>query len=89
MFVQAQDGVANDARDELRGSRMRRVRLDDDGVAGGERGRRITARDGESEREVARAEHCDRAERNSHRSHIRLGRRPARGVGRIDARIDP
>ena len=50
---------------QLRRSRVRAMRLDDDRVAGGERRGGVAAGNGEREREVARAEHGDRARSGS------------------------
>ena len=49
---------------ERAGDRVGRVGLHDDGAAGGEGGGGVAARGGEGEREVARAEDRDRAERH-------------------------
>ena len=65
------------------------MRLDDDGVAGRERRGRVAPGDGEREREVARAEDGDRAERDAHRADVGLRDGCRRGIGRVDARVDP
>ncbi len=66
---------------------MRWVSLHHDGTAGGERGGRVPASDGEGEREVTRPEHRDRAERDEHPPHVR--RRSQRGLaGVVDRGLD-
>ena len=52
------DGLA----DQSAGSRMRRMGLDDDGIAGGERGSGVSPGDGEGQGKIAGAENGDRAQ---------------------------
>ena len=56
------DRLGDGAADDLPGSGVGVVGLDDDGAAGGERGGGVTAGDGEGEREVAGAEDDDGAD---------------------------
>ena len=57
-------GSGDGAGDDLTGAGMRRVTLDDDGAARGQRGSGVAAGGGEGERKVAGTEDGDRAERN-------------------------
>ena len=75
------DRAAQLARDQLAGARVRRVALDDDGAARGERRRGVAARGREREREVARAEHGDRPDRDEHAAHVGRGIGLASGSG--------
>ena len=65
--------------DELGGAGMGRMALDDDRAAGGEGRGGVAAGDGEGEREVARPEHGDRAER--HAGLPEIGPRPGPAPG--------
>jgi hypothetical protein len=66
---------------------MRRMRLDDDGTSGGERGDGVATGYREREREVARREVGDRTDRNEHAAQI-AARRDGIGVGRVDDRFE-
>ena len=59
--------------------------LDDDRAAGGEGGCRVTAGGREREREVARPEDGDRAERHHPLTQVRAGQGPALREGRVQA----
>ena len=56
---------------------MRRVRFDDDRAAGRESRCRVSAGDGECQREIARAEDRDRADRDQHAADVRFRQRRA------------
>jgi hypothetical protein len=77
-------GALDGGRHRLAAQRRRdgvpRVRLDDDGAAGGERRGGVAAGDAERHREVARREHADGADRH-HRA-AQVGLPLARGVDR-------
>ena len=81
-------GLLDRAADEFRRARVRGMRLDDHRAAGRERGRRVAARDGEREREVRRAEHGDRADRDVAQPQVDARQRLALGARGIDARIE-
>ena len=82
------DRGADLAGDELARARVRRVALDHDGAAGGERGGGVAAGGGEGEREVARAEHGDRPDRDEHAADVGARDRLGVGVGRVEDRLD-
>jgi hypothetical protein len=77
------------ARDQLAGSRVRRVPLDDHRAARGERRGGVAAGDREREREVRRAEHRDRADRHVDPAQVGPRQRRALGQRRIDRRVEP
>ena len=64
------------------------VRLDDHRAACGERGRRVTARDTEREREVARGEHQHRPDRDLRPPDVRARAHRPRWVGVVDGRAE-
>ena len=74
--------------DERAGARVRRVALDDDRAAGRERGRGVAADGAEGEREVARAEDRDRADRDEHAPQVGPRRGLRVGVGQVDDRAE-
>ena len=63
--------------------------LDHHGTAGGERRGGVAARDREGEREVARPEHGDRAERDVAQAQVRARQRLALRQGGVDAQVEP
>ena len=77
------------AGDQLGGGRVRRVCFHDDRAPGGQRGGRVASRNGERQREVARPEHGDRADRNQHPADIKLRQRLAIGNRAVDAGVHP
>jgi hypothetical protein len=81
-------GLLDRAADELGRARMRRVRLDDHRAAGGQRRRGVAARHREREREVRRAEHGHRADRDVAQPQVHARQRLALGARGVDARID-
>ena len=68
---------------------MSRVRFDHHRAAGCQRRGRVAARDRKGEREVGRAEHGDRAQRNVPLPQIGARHRLAIGHRRVDPRLDP
>ena len=82
------DCLGKRAAGKLAGAGMRRVRLHDNGIAGGEGRCGIAAGYGECEGEVAGAEDGHRAERAQHRADVRFWR-SALGIGSVDASHDP
>eukprot|EP01136_Pigoraptor_vietnamica_P017639 Opistho-1_new@63098 len=83
------DRRADRACDKLARAGMRGVTLDHDRAARGERRRGVAAGDREGEREVARTEHCDGAERNVPAAEVGPRQRRAIGQGGIDRRVQP
>ena len=81
--------LANGLADQRAGPGMRRVRLDDDGIARGECGSGVSTGHGKGQREIAGAENSHRAQRLMHGTDGRLGQRLAVGVGIVDARVHP
>ena len=80
-------GGVQDVEDQLRGRRVRAVRLDDDGAAGGQRRGGVAAGHGEGEREVAGPEDRDRADRDEHPAQVRA--RAHRGLpGGVDRGLE-
>ena len=65
------------------------VGLDDDRASRGERGRGVAACDGERQREVARAEHGDRAQRDGALANVGPRQRGSIGECGIDAGAVP
>ena len=82
------DSAAHGCPDELARAGVGVVRLDDDRAPGGQGRRRVAARDGEREREVARPEDRDRAEWHLALADVRPGERRALRQGRVDARLE-
>ena len=85
--VQAEvlDGLGDGLADEFGGAGVGVVGLDDHGAAGGERRGGVSARHGESQREVAGAEDGHRAQRDLALPDVGAGQRCAVRQGRIDA----
>ena len=81
--------VDDRAGGQLGGGRVRRVRFHDDRASGRQRGGRVASRNGERQREVARPEHGDRADRNQHPADVRLRQRLAIGNRAVDAGVHP
>ena len=81
--------VANDLCNQFTGAGMRRMSLDDDRIARGERGSRISAGDRKGERKVARSKDNDRAKRTQQRAQIGPWQGRAIGLRWVDAGIDP
>ena len=71
--------AATSRGDELARARMRRVALDDDRAARGQRGRGVAAGHAEGQREVAGAEHGHGADRHEHAADVRARDRLASG----------
>ena len=81
-------GGAQLVRDQLARARVRRMALDHDGAARGERGGGVPAGRAEREREVAGAEHRDRTDRDEHAADVRARDRRGVRVGGVDDRLD-
>ena len=83
------DALADGLAHQRAGSRMRRMRLDDDRIACGESRSGVSPGNGKGQREIAGAKNCDRAQRPVHGADGGLGQRLSVGVGVVDARIYP